>query len=147
MSRHNSEDIQSRQAEFWNFSDFSTRLRAERQRLGLNQKGFGALANVTLDSQNRYENAKNVPSAEYLGRLAGHGVDVCYVLTGERTKATRLDRSVNELVNDFALLPAPMKNIAIATVRAMREEVARPTEEARTLHSPTLTFRAEKSGP
>lgn len=58
------------------------RLREERQRLGLNQIDFGRLGGVSKNTQLAYENASSPISLEYLGRLASHGVDVMYVISG-----------------------------------------------------------------
>ena len=61
-----------------------TRLAYERSRLGLNQTEFGAIGGVTLNTQNRYETGKRTPDADYLERIAKAGVDVHFILTGER---------------------------------------------------------------
>lgn len=59
------------------------RLRQERQRLGLNQADFGALAGVTKTSQFNYEKGDRSPDANYLAALRPHGVDIYFILTGE----------------------------------------------------------------
>ncbi|WP_028696140.1 helix-turn-helix domain-containing protein [Pseudomonas cremoricolorata] len=60
------------------------RLREERVRLGLNQADFAAIAGVTKTSQFNYEKGERSPDAAYLAALALHGVDILYVVTGER---------------------------------------------------------------
>lgn len=60
------------------------RIKGERRRLGLNQTDFAALAGVQISAQTNYENDKRAPDATYLAALAAAGVDVLYVLTGER---------------------------------------------------------------
>lgn len=60
------------------------RLRNERERLGLNQPEFGAIAGVSKTTQFNYEKGDRSPDAEYLAAIAGAGVDVMYVLTGVR---------------------------------------------------------------
>ena len=60
------------------------RLREERERLGLSQTQFGELAQVTKKSQMLYEGNQRKPKADYLTAVASQGVDVQYVLTGDR---------------------------------------------------------------
>lgn len=64
--------------------DFGDRLRRERERLGLSQSRFAQLGRVGRHSQIRYETSDRVPDALYLSALAGVGVDVHYLVTGER---------------------------------------------------------------
>lgn len=65
-------------------SSVSERLRAERDRLGLNQEAFGALGGVNRNSQANYEKGNRSPDSDYLSSIAAEGVDVMFVLTGER---------------------------------------------------------------
>lgn len=61
------------------------RLREERERLGLNQTQFGDLAAVTKKTQMLYEGDQRSPKADYLTAIAQAGVDVQYLLTGNRS--------------------------------------------------------------
>lgn len=72
------------------------RLKEERQRLGLNQSDFAALANVAKNSQLNYEKGERSPDAAYLAAVAAAGVDVLYVLTGTRTPRSVEGLSVAE---------------------------------------------------
>lgn len=63
---------------------FGERLREERERLGLSQTQFGELAQVTKKSQMLYESDQRSPKADYLTSVANAGIDVQYVLTGQR---------------------------------------------------------------
>lgn len=60
------------------------RLREERERLGLNQTEFGALGGVRKQAQIKYEKGARKPDAKYLEGIAAAGVDVGYILTGDR---------------------------------------------------------------
>ena len=60
------------------------RLRAERTKFDLKQSELAAKAGITTKSQGAYERGERSPTAEYLSALAGIGIDVTYVLTGER---------------------------------------------------------------
>lgn len=63
---------------------FFDRLREERSRLGISQTAFGEIAGVTKKTQSLYESGERAPDARYLEKVATVGVDVQYVITGER---------------------------------------------------------------
>lgn len=62
------------------------RIRTERTRLGMNQDDFAALAGVQRRAQGSYERDQRVPDAAYLAAVAQHGVDVMFVITGNRAE-------------------------------------------------------------
>lgn len=66
-------------------SGIGSRLRQERERLGLSQKVFGEIGGVEANAQGKYENGGRAPKADYLSRVAEKGVDILYVLTGSPT--------------------------------------------------------------
>lgn len=76
-------------------STIGERLKNERERLGLNQTQLGAIGGVQKQSQLKYENGVTFPNANYLTEVAKIGVDVVYVLFGERA---------NTAINDEELL-------------------------------------------
>ncbi len=59
------------------------RLSDERGRLGMSQADFARLAGLTDRAQRLYEKGERFPDAQYLAAVAGHGVDVLYVITGQ----------------------------------------------------------------
>ena len=65
-------------------SEIGARLRSERERLGLSQAAFGTLGGVKGNAQGNYEKGDRYPDAAYLAAISSAGVDVLYVLTGER---------------------------------------------------------------
>lgn len=65
-------------------STIGARLREERERLGLNQTDFAGLGEASKHSQIDWENDKSAPNARFLAAIAEAGVDVRYVVTGER---------------------------------------------------------------
>ncbi|MFK3706736.1 helix-turn-helix domain-containing protein [Klebsiella sp. NPDC088457] len=67
-------------------STLNERLREERNRIGLNQTEFGALAGVGKTTQINYENGNRTPSADYLAAIFEHSVDIQYVVTGVRSQ-------------------------------------------------------------
>lgn len=60
------------------------RLREERERLGFSQSAFGQLAGVSLRTEQDWERGVSSVRADFLSIAAAHGVDVLYVLTGQR---------------------------------------------------------------
>lgn len=68
-------------------SSIGARLREERERLGFSQAAFGQLADIALRTEQDWERGVSSVRADFLSVVAGHGVDVCYVLTGERASA------------------------------------------------------------
>lgn len=64
---------------------FSERLREQRDHTGLSQEQFAALAGQSKKSQGRYETGERSPDVDYLLALSEHGVDIAYLLTGQRS--------------------------------------------------------------
>jgi transcriptional regulator with XRE-family HTH domain len=83
------------------------RLREERERLGMTQKVFGLIGGVEPNAQGKYESGERTPKADYLAAVAHHGVDVLYVLTGERlpTPIERLSGAEEKVLGDYRGLP------------------------------------------
>ena len=75
------------------FISIGERLKEEREAMGKTQSDFAEIAaaagvpGATRQSQAKYEKGLSSPSAAYLSAIALRGVDVHYVLTGERSSA------------------------------------------------------------
>lgn len=63
------------------------RLREERDRLGHSQPKFAAIAETTKQTLFSWETGKTAPDGNQLAAFAAAGVDVLYVLTGDRIGA------------------------------------------------------------
>lgn len=61
------------------------RLKEERSRLGLSQTDLGAAGGVGKTTQINYEKGTGTPDARYLAAVEVLGVDVLYVVTGQRS--------------------------------------------------------------
>lgn len=81
---------------------FGARFREERRRLGLIQQEIADATGLSKRAMGTYERGVRSPDAELLMRLIDLGMDVCYVLTGERV-GTRLDLDPMQrsLLDDF----------------------------------------------
>lgn len=75
------------------------RLRAERERLSLTQEQFAEIGGASKRAQAGWEKGEQVPNAEFLASVAAAGVDVLFVITGQRTP-----RAADALAPDEAAL-------------------------------------------
>ncbi|MFJ4156862.1 helix-turn-helix domain-containing protein [Pseudomonas sp. NPDC089752] len=73
-----------------------TRLREERERLGMTQRVFGDIGGVEPNAQGKYESGERTPRVDYLAALAARGVDALYVLSGVRTPAPLASLTADE---------------------------------------------------
>ncbi|MEQ1686718.1 MAG: helix-turn-helix transcriptional regulator [Burkholderiaceae bacterium] len=64
--------------------DIASRLKAERERLGLSQTAFGAVGDAGKTTVIGWERGTAFPNAAFLAQVAELGVDVRYVITGSR---------------------------------------------------------------
>ena len=74
------------------------RLREERLRLGLSQKDFAALFGKKNMAVMRYEKGERVIGQDDLEALHIAGVDVYYLITGERNQPNLLSDDAKELL-------------------------------------------------
>lgn len=95
------------------------RLREERDRRGLNQTDFAALANGSRGAQAAYERDEKIPGGGYLMALAASGIDVLYILTGQRIPKTgALSDDEQELIQIYRDAPLAVKAAALAALTA-----------------------------
>lgn len=104
------------------------RLRVERERLGLSQTAFAALAGASKPSQVRYENGGRYPDGLYLERLAAKGVDVQFVIAGKRNP-TLPDRTL-PLAADVRIGDQEFSTIKVYEVEAAAGSGIVPVSEA-----------------
>ncbi|MCX7208076.1 MAG: helix-turn-helix transcriptional regulator [Proteobacteria bacterium] len=76
------------------------RLKDERKRLGFNQEEFAAFAGVTRRPYADWEAGKTSPTALQLSALAAIGVDVMYIITGQRQGQGIGESAVHQAVLD-----------------------------------------------
>ncbi|EBV0925932.1 transcriptional regulator [Salmonella enterica] len=62
------------------------RLKEERKRLGFSQTDFAQMVGASYKSQLRWEKDESSPGADALGIWANVGLDVLYVVTGQRSQ-------------------------------------------------------------
>jgi transcriptional regulator with XRE-family HTH domain len=102
-------------------SGIGNRLREERDRLGLSQAAFGEIGGVKANAQGNYEKGERFPDAGYLAAVAAVGVDVLYVVIGERKPqpASSITSEEAELLSHVRRLPAVERAGVLRIVSAM----------------------------
>ena len=88
---------------------FGDRLREERERLEMSQPKFAAIADTTKQTLFSWESGKTAPDAVQLSALATVGVDVLYVITGQRStpvpRTAELPPRIRALVANYEAAP------------------------------------------
>lgn len=87
------------------------RLREERLRLALSQRELGEIGGVEANAQRHYEDASRFPKANYLAAIAAAGVDVLYVLTGERHMAVLAAERLTQTQHDLQRFQRQLKQL------------------------------------
>lgn len=97
------------------------RLKEERVRLGLSQTDLGAIGSVGKTTQINYEKGERSPDASYLSAAASRGVDVLYVLTGQKTPADpgALNAEELDVLRFLRAMPAEDRRSVVRMVHAM----------------------------
>lgn len=75
----------------------SDRLKEARELLGLSQQAIADKCGIAARSQRNYESGERSPDAVYLAAIAAVGVDIRYVVTGERDYTPPPSMSAEEL--------------------------------------------------
>ncbi|KAB8057199.1 helix-turn-helix domain-containing protein [Janthinobacterium sp. FT14W] len=94
-------------------------LKEERQRLGMNQEDFAAVGGLKRRAQTLYEQDERAPDALYLRALAGIGVDVHYILTGERLQSA-ITSDERELLDGYRSMDVRGKAGVLGMIGGMR---------------------------
>lgn len=107
-----------------------SRLQEERKRIGLNQDEFAQRVGVAKRTLAGYESGSGEVGAAALAQAAALGVDVLYVVTGERKPqpADSLTPGEAELLNHYRDLPQADQAGAARMVTALAEMVGRRDE-------------------
>ena len=104
---------------------FFERLKEERKRLRMSQTRLAEIAGTTKNSQLNYEKGSVCPSSSYLEAIASAGVDVQYVLTGQRSEEPVLTPEEKALLLLWRNATGPGKAAALAALQAGGEKSRR----------------------
>lgn len=103
------------------------RLKEERERLGLNQTAFGAVGGVKKQAQLKYEKGERHPDSAYLEAVSAVGVDVLYVITGQRSQETLSDE-LAELVHLYQNAPIQVRAAVHGALTAGDSDIGKPNK-------------------
>lgn len=109
-------------------NSFGDRLKEERERLGMSQEEFGAIGGVQKLAQRNYEKNNREPGASYMAAIAAAGVDVLYVITGQRSQpvsAPTLKPDEAALLDNYRNSPAEGKAAIRTTSAAFAQSVVK----------------------
>lgn len=123
-------------------SFFGARLREERERLGMTQDAFAEACGVRRRAQAHYEAGERTPDATYLEAAGRLGVDVWYVVLGERSTsdliATMALRTVLSHITERLGLDDQRIDLALKTAE---ENERNETRWQRSSSDPTATYK------
>ncbi|MDN2695091.1 helix-turn-helix domain-containing protein [Janthinobacterium sp. SUN073] len=111
-------------------------LKEERQRLGMNQEDFAAVGGLKRRAQTLYEQDERAPDALYLRALAGIGVDVHYILTGERLQSA-VTYDERELLDGYRSMDVRGKAGVLGMIGGMRSPTPPASQAGNTPHVET----------
>lgn len=129
---------------------FNLRLKGERQRLGLTQEELAGAAGIDRRTQYKYEKGTNEPVLSYLKGVESAGMDVCFLLYGQR--ACDLKNGVDWplvwlAVEDISLFAANhATQYPAAHMRDMTERLYEVYKAAKAQGPNTLSTRADRNG-
>jgi len=94
------------------------RINEERDRLELSEDGFAGIAECSIGTLREWENGVTLPSIAVLGKWARIGIDVLYIVTGQRlneaTPVLSLDKKL--LLQKYDLASVDLRNQALAVL-------------------------------
>jgi transcriptional regulator with XRE-family HTH domain len=117
-------------------SGIGSRLRKERERLGLSQRAFGEIGGVEANAQGKYESGDRAPKADYLAAVAARGVDILFVLTGTYTPTPvdNLSQTEEKVLGSFRTLHKEDQD----AIRRLTTTMAELSASYATNNKPTL---------
>lgn len=99
--------------------DIHERLREERERLGLSQVAVASRLAVGKNTYLRYETGETSPTARHLAELDRIGMDVYYIVVGERT-GNELGAEYGNLISAYSQCSEELKGAALAVLMSSR---------------------------
>lgn len=101
------------------------RLRKERERMGLTQTAISKACGVAFRTYCDYEAGKSEPKASTLSALCDIGVDVLYVVTGQRIPPVHITSDEQKLVENYRA----MDEAAKLNIQAVGDSFAQSSSE------------------
>ena len=107
-----------------------SRLKEERERLGLTQEAFAAASSAGRRTLIDWEKGVSSPTAVQLAALSSVGVDVLYVVTGARSSSPSIAPDEAALLDNYRHSAPEARNALKATSAALAK-CDRPGESAK----------------
>lgn len=98
------------------------RLRAERVRLDLKQDDLAQVGGVNRNTQGSYERGARNPDSAYLNAVAGLGIDVVYVLTGQRSLGGSISPEEAQIIEQYRQIPEQDQRALRRFLKAMFDD-------------------------
>ncbi|WP_414919735.1 helix-turn-helix domain-containing protein [Pseudomonas sp. IT-P218] len=96
--------------------------------MGLNQEDLAQAGAVNRNTQGSYERGARHPDTAYLRAIAGLGVDIVYVLTGQKALGEGLNATEARIIEQFRSI-TPFDQEAITRfLQAMADDAARQSK-------------------
>lgn len=121
------------------FVDIGARLKEERERLGMNQSDFAAIAEAGRKTQFNYEIGERAPDAGYLAAIAVAGADVQYIVTGRPGDTS----AAQDVAVDWDLLEQVI--VGVEAFLSERKAKLRPDKKAGLIRVLYAKFSEDKS--
>jgi transcriptional regulator with XRE-family HTH domain len=101
---------------------FGSRLKSERNRLGMSQEAFGAACERGVIMQMKYEKGAGFPDVPYLMKAQDLGVDIVFVLTGQYG-GTGLSEDETAVLHGYRQQNMQVKVAALALLGPLPDEL------------------------
>ena len=102
------------------------RLKEERERIGLSQTAFAALAGASKHAQINWEKGAASPNAAALAAWADAGLDVLYVVTGQRSQPVPPAQELPRQEQEWLALYRNSSEEVRAALKAAGNELTKP---------------------
>ena len=104
------------------------RLKEERERLGHSQTAFAALAGASKHAQINWEKGAASPNAAALAAWADAGLDVLYVVTGQRSQPVPPAQELPRQEQEWLALYRNSSEEVRAALKAAGNELTKPAK-------------------
>ncbi len=111
-------------------STFGTRLKNERNRLGMTQAELAAIGGVQKNAQSLYEKDANPVSSDYLANVAKVGVDIHFLFYGEYS-AKSVSGHFQDLLKALLGLSPEQQAIGFGMLSMLQTDVASAEPDTR----------------
>ncbi len=115
--------------------ELASRLKKERERLGLSQAEFAKMLGIHRNTLVRYENGIREPDSGFIARAGDSGVDVGYLMSGRKTDAISMHR-----LGTIRVLPLIAERAGLNS-NALLELLDLAAEEEASMWGPTVDLK------